>query len=73
MARYPNLNAEMRRYGITQAMIAERIGKAEVTVHNWLSGKSSIPIASCFAIRDGFFDGLSLDYLFSDTPTNVRQ
>lgn len=73
MAQYPNLYAEMRRYGITQAMIAEHVGKAEVTVHNWLTGRTSVPISFCFEIRDHFFDGMTVDYLFSTTPTNVRR
>lgn len=73
MAQYPNLRAEMTRYGVTQSMIAEHLGKSDATVVNWFAGKYSIPISACFSIRDRFFEGLSVDYLFSDKPTNVGQ
>ena len=65
---YPNLTAEMARHGITQADVAEAVGKRPETVSRWMTGKTRIPIEKMFIIRDRFFPTLSIDYLADPTP-----
>ena len=65
---YPNLNAEMRRYGITQEQLAERIGRRPETVNRWMNGKNAMPVVECFRIRETLFPSMSVDYLFADSP-----
>ncbi len=65
---YPNLSAELRRYGITQEQMAERIGRKPETVSRWLNGKNAMPVGECFRIREELFPSMSVDYLFADSP-----
>lgn len=65
---YPNLNAELRRYGITQEDMAERIGTKPETVSRWLNGKSKMPVGVCFRIKELLFPSMSVDYLFASEP-----
>jgi len=65
---YPNLSAELKRYGITQGQLAERINKTPETVSRWMSGKNAIPIGDCFRIKEELFPNLSVDYLFASEP-----
>ena len=67
--RYPNLEAEMRRYGVTQRDMAERLGKRPETICRWMHpGAVTFPVDDAFEIARGLFGGLPVDYLFSDTP-----
>jgi transcriptional regulator with XRE-family HTH domain len=65
---YPNLSAELRRYGITQEQMAERIGRKPETVSRWMNGKNSMPVCECFRIREELFPTMSVDYLFASEP-----
>ena len=75
--KYPNLEAEMKRSGITGSAIAERIGVGRNTLSGWMNGAdAAFPIIKAKQVRDEFFVGQSLDYLFSetpDTPTDKRE
>ena len=66
--RLPNLRAEMRRYGITAAALAETIGRSERCVRNKLSGKGEFSMGEGACIRDTYFPGADLDYLFDMCP-----
>jgi transcriptional regulator with XRE-family HTH domain len=67
---YPNLEAEMKRSGITGAEIAQCIGVGRGTFSSWMRGAdAAFPIIKAKRVRDEFFVGQSLDYLFSETPT----
>lgn len=68
---YPNLSAEMSRYGVEDEDIALALGKDPRTVKNWISGKTEIPYSQCAAIRDRFFNGMKADYLFNPEPVDV--
>lgn len=65
---YPNLSAELRRYGITQDQMAERIGRPSETVSRWMNGKNAMPVGECFRIKEELFPNLSVDYLFANEP-----
>jgi transcriptional regulator with XRE-family HTH domain len=67
---YPNLAAEMKRFGISQEEMASRIGTTPETVSRWLNGRNKMPVEACFRVKQALFPNLSIDYLFSDTPTS---
>ena len=67
---YPNLEAEMKRAGITGAIVAKRLGVGRNTLSCWMNGAdAAFPIIKAKQVRDELFPGQSLDYLFSETPT----
>ena len=69
--KYPNLKAEMVRTGTTGKMIAGYLGIRETTLSTWINGTTDagFPISKAAMVRDEFFEGMSLDYLFSETPS----
>ena len=66
---YPNLNAEMKRYGVTQADVAKEVGCTTATVSSWMTGKTPMSVSEAFRVRDAFFPSLPVDYLFSEDPS----
>lgn len=60
-----NLRAEMARFDVTPADIAREIGKSDRCVRDKISGKTDVSIPEAMEIRDKFFPGLSLEYLFA--------
>ena len=67
---FPNLKAEMARYGLTYAKVAEAIGRTPNWVDTRLRGKASINIEEARLIRNTFFPGMDYDYLFASEPIN---
>lgn len=63
--RYPNLDAEKARYGVTPEMIAQVIGRTKISVYKKLSRKLDWKIQEALAIKRAFFPNASLDYLFT--------
>lgn len=69
---YPNLEAEMKRSGITGDEIAQKIGISRGTLSVWMNGaNAAFPIIKAKQVRDAFFEGQSLDYLFSEAPITI--
>ncbi|HHX59690.1 MAG TPA: hypothetical protein GX707_02970 [Epulopiscium sp.] len=62
---FPNLRAEMARRNIKNADIAKEINVTSDSVSNKNRGKSEYLISEALKIRNTFFIGMSLDYLFS--------
>ncbi len=60
-----NLKAEMARYGISTVDIAKVARRTNKSIRDKISGKSDFTMPEGIAIRDSFFPGLSLEYLFS--------
>lgn len=60
-----NLKAEMTRYGVTAVDIAKVTGKTDRSIRDKISGKRDFTLPESAAIRDAFFPGLKLEYLFS--------
>lgn len=60
---YPNLKAEMARYGVSQGEIAELTGVTNRTVCSWLNGDSDMGVKKAFTIRDHFFPSMTIEYL----------
>ena len=61
---YENLKAEMARRNVSKRDIAQGLKKQARTIRNRFSGQTPFTIPEAFAIRDAFFPGASLDYLF---------
>lgn len=65
-----NLRAEMVRYGITTTDLSRVAKRTERSIRLKVSGKNSFTLPESIAIRDAFFPGMSLEYLFAHTgPT----
>ncbi len=60
-----NLKAEMARYGVTEKNIQEVLECSLNTVRNKLSGVTEFSFPECIKIRNKFFEGYKLEYLFA--------
>lgn len=63
---YPNLKAEMARYGVTQGDIAQKAGVSKKTVWTWVNGGGKANVDSAILIRDEFFPNQPVSYLFGE-------
>ena len=71
---YPNLDAEMTRRKIKRDQIADLINKGSETVSSRITGsRGDFYEHEAQEIRDKYFPGLSLDYLFSQKPITSGQ
>ena len=64
---YPNLSAEMARKGITQAELADKVGRTRATMSLKLNGNSPINLDEARAIKDALQTNLALETLFDQT------
>jgi len=64
-----NLEAEMKRIGVSRSEIAECIDVSYRTIHSRFNGESEWLYIECIKIRDKFFPKLELDYLFASEET----
>lgn len=60
-----NLSAEMARYGISNADIQSLLGCSNKTVTNKLTDSTTFSVNEAIKIRDTFFPGLRIEYLFA--------
>lgn len=60
-----NLKAEMGRHGVTVEDIRLLINKTDRCVRDKINGKTGFSFSEAIKIRDAFFCGLSLEYLFA--------
>jgi len=74
---YPNLRAEMRRYGIRQKDIADTLGLATETVNQKMGGKYPFTSDEMTEIKLVHFPKLDIEYLstkkLADEPTTTEQ
>lgn len=61
---YPNLRAEMARWNVSTTDFSSVVGKTERSIRDKISGKGDFTLTEIIAIRDTFFPGQSIDYLF---------
>ena len=59
--RYPSIEAERARAGMTKQALATEIGVSPDTMKNWQTGKNEIPASKIVAMADLF--KVSTDYL----------
>ena len=62
---FPNLDAEMARYRVSQGTPATAIGVKPYTMSLKLKGKAPITLSEAVKIRDTINKELSLEYLFA--------
>lgn len=66
-----NLRAEMERYGVSIYDIHSLIGKTERSVRDKVNGRATFTLPEAIKVRDTYFKGLSMEYLFApDPPAN---
>lgn len=61
---YRNLKAEMARLDVTGKAIAEDIGITAQAFSDKMTGRTDFKLKEIRQIRDGFFKGMTLEYLF---------
>ena len=61
---YPNLRAEMAKQKISQAELADELGKTHPTMSLKLNGKTPITLDEAMSIKKALKTRLSLDALF---------
>lgn len=64
---YPNLSAEMARKGISQAELANKVGRTKATMSLKLNGAAPINLAEARAIKEALQTNLPLETLFDQT------
>jgi hypothetical protein len=62
---FSNLKAEMARKNVTLDQIADALNLNISTVSAKLNNYRRLKYCECIAIRDSFFPGLTIDYLFA--------
>lgn len=60
-----NLKAEMARADVTIYAVAKAIGKGERTVRERIKGNGYFSVSDAITVRDAFFPGMELEYLFA--------
>lgn len=68
---YPNLEAEMKRFGLDQSDIARTTGKHATTISDWMNGKvdSAFPVKHALKVQRELFPDLDVEYLFAEEPS----
>lgn len=61
---FPNLLAEKARNKLTNMHFADALGISEGSVKNKLAGHTEFTRKEMLTLRDQFFPGLTLEYLF---------
>ncbi len=60
-----NLKAEMARHDVSINDIARAVGKSYRTISDRLRGKSQFPIGDAIVVKNEFFGGMDMEYLFT--------
>ena len=60
-----NLSAEMARFGVTNSDIQTALECSSKTVTNKLNAATEFSVSEAIKIRDMFFPGLRIEYLFA--------
>ncbi|MEZ3502943.1 MAG: helix-turn-helix domain-containing protein [Lachnospiraceae bacterium] len=66
--RYPNIEAERARNGMTKEKFASLLGISVSTVKNWQNGRTEIPASKI--IKMAILFNVSTDYLLGRTTSN---
>lgn len=63
---YPSINAEMARNGLSNRLLADKLGVSEKTISNWKCGRTDIPSTKLVEMSRLF--GVTTDYLLGAKP-----
>lgn len=63
---YPNLRAEMARFGFEQKDLGRIVGVTKKTISDKINGKRDFTLGEIKKIRKECFPECSLDYLFAE-------
>ena len=70
---FPNLRAEMVRHNVTASDISKVTHKTDRNIRDKIAGRGDFSLTEIYAIRDTFFPGMKLEYLFArNTGQNRR-
>ncbi len=67
-----NLQAEMKRSGVSNADIQSLLSCSPKTVTNKLKASTALSIWDAIKIRDTFFPSMDLEYLFAKEPQAAK-
>ena len=67
-----NLRAEMARYGVSSTDIQKLLSCTDKTVKSRLDGLSDFSVRDSMLIRDTFFPGMRIEYLFAQDDHERR-
>lgn len=67
---FRNLQAEMVRRNVTPVAISKVINKTEKSTRAKLYGRYPFTLPEAKMVRDTFFPGMDLDFLFQDDNVN---
>lgn len=70
---FPNLKAEMARYGLSYAQVAAAVGRNPAWLDAKLRGKGNISIQEALIIHDKFFPDMDYGYLFASEPVSNNE
>lgn len=62
---FPNLRAEMMRHNVTAVDISQVTHKTDRSIRDKIAGRGDFSLTEVYAIRDAFFPGMDLEYLFA--------
>ncbi len=65
-----NLQAEMARYGVKNKDLSSLLSCTDKTIKNKLDGETEFTVGEALSVRDSFFPGLRISYLFADTHSD---
>lgn len=68
-----NLKAEMVRKGIRVEDIERLLGCSGKTVRNKMCGKTDFTFGEAQRIRDSFFPGMTLEFLFAPDDAEINR
>lgn len=66
-----NLSAEMVRFGVSNSDLQKLLSCTEKTVWNKINEVSEFSVSEALKIRDTFFPGFRLEYLFANSKTDT--
>ena len=61
--KFPNIEAERARSGMTKSELAKKLGVTADTLKNWQNGRTEVPVSKLVSLADLF--GVTTDYLLS--------
>lgn len=62
---FPNLRAEMVRHNVTAVDLSKATHKTDRSIRDKIAGRGDFSLTEVYAIRDAFFPGMELEYLFA--------